>query len=93
VRAPNDRPARRRGHPAFERTPEQQAAAHAEALYAQALWRAECAARGEVSEPQPLTRITRRPPADDAARRAQFAMQVARAELGRHYWQDPLVRR
>jgi hypothetical protein len=93
VKAPNHRPAHRRPYPAFERTPEQRAAADAEALYALALWRAECAGRAEVSEPQLLTWITRRPPADDATRRAQYATQVARAEFGRFYWQDPLAGR
>jgi hypothetical protein len=93
VRAPDYRPARRRQYSAFERTPEQRATADAEALYALALWRAECAGRAEVKERQLLTRITRRPPADEAARRAQYAMQVARAEFGRFYWQDPLAGR
>jgi hypothetical protein len=89
--SPDHRPARRRQSPAFAPTPEQRAAAHADALYALAVWRAECAARAEASEPQVLTRLTRRPPADGATRRAQFATQAARAEFGRFYWQDPLA--
>ena len=85
MRAPDHRPARRRQSPVFERTPEQRAAADAEARYALALWRAECV-RVEVSEPpQVLARTTRRPPADEATRRAQYATQVARAEFGRFY--------
>jgi hypothetical protein len=89
VRAPDNWPPRRRRQPAFERTLEQAATAHADALYAQALWRAECAAHEEASEPQAVSPGTRRPRADTATRRAQFAMQVARAEFGRFYWQDP----
>jgi hypothetical protein len=89
VKTANHKPAGRRQYPAFARTPEQALAAHADALYARALWRAECAAGAEASEPELLTRMTRRPPAEAAARRAQFAMQAARAEFGRFYWQDP----
>jgi hypothetical protein len=93
VRAPDNRPPHQRRHPAFTRTPEQAAAAHADALYAQAVWRAECAAREEANEPQLLARITRRPPGDTATRRAQFASQVARAEFGRFYWQEPVSKK
>ncbi|MGP0090738.1 MAG: hypothetical protein ACLPKB_12380 [Xanthobacteraceae bacterium] len=92
MKTPNHKPARRRQHPVFAHTPEQAIAAHADALYARALWRVECAACAEVSEPRELPEITRKRPADAASRRAQFAMQVARAEFGRFYWQDPLGR-
>ena len=85
-------PAHRRHYPARQPTPEQAAAAYAEALKARAQWRAECAAGIKVSEPQQVpARITRRPPADEATRRAQYAAQAARAEFGRFYWQGPLA--
>jgi hypothetical protein len=35
----------------------------------------------------------RRPPPTDDKRRAQFAIQTARAEFGRFYWNDELGRR
>jgi hypothetical protein len=92
VRSPDHRPAHRRHYPARQPTPEQAAAAYAEAFKSRAQWRAECAAGIKVSEPQQVpARITPRPPADEATRRAQYAAQVARAEFGRFYWQDPLA--
>jgi hypothetical protein len=88
LRAPDNRPAQRRRPPAFERTPEQAAAAHADALYSQAVWRAECAKRAEANASPPPPPAARRPRPEAEAQRASFAAHVARAELGRFYWQD-----
>jgi hypothetical protein len=71
------------------RTPEEIAAAHERALAWRAGWRNELAGNGKQATPQAAPR----PPEDDARRRARYASQVARAELGRFYWSDALGRR
>jgi hypothetical protein len=70
------------------RTPEEIAAAHQRALAWRAGWRNELAGKGKQAAP----RAAPRPPAEDTKRRARYASQVARAELGRFYWSDALGR-
>ena len=43
----------------------------------------------QFAKPEPV----RRPDVTEAERRARFAIQTARAEFGRFYWNDKLCRR
>lgn len=50
--------------------------------------------KGRYRPVQPNKRESvRRPPPTEDARRAQFAIQTARAEFGRFYWNEKLGRR
>jgi hypothetical protein len=53
-------------------------------------WRAEKAAA--VAAPTPTSVPRSRPNGDDAKHRASFAKGIARAELGRAYWDERLHR-
>jgi hypothetical protein len=43
--------------------------------------------------PQPKPEPLRQPPASEDLRRAKFAVQTARAEFGKFYWNDDLGKR
>ena len=86
MKSDNHKGTRRRRAP-IERTPEEVARAHEDALWWRARLRAEV--KGEIEPPAPV------PPAADpaltqaereAAGRARFATAIARAEFGRFYF-------